>query len=138
MDLYCANNKSRIINFKNKYIMKTTVISILTVFFLSTGFVNTVAASKEKVEKQVENMIIKNAIEKSVQYPHYAKEEGIQGYVNVIFSVTREGHIDIKASSSNESLLREHVVKSMENTSLKDYDFNTDEIYSIKLNFRLL
>ncbi len=118
--------------------MKTTVISILSVILLNIAFIDSSLASGEKAEKQAEKRAIHNAIEQIVDYPEYAKKDGIQGYVNVIFRINENGSIEIQSSVSNESILKDYVLKAMERASLKNYNYDTEEVYGIKFNFRLL
>ncbi len=116
--------------------MKTTMISIFTAIFLNVLFINNINASNEN-EKNIAERKITHALEKEIEYPKKARQEGIQGYVNVIFSISEDGSIQIKRCFSNEEPLKDYVVRSIEKICLKDLNFDKDELYSIKLNYKL-
>ncbi|MDD5570606.1 MAG: energy transducer TonB [Bacteroidales bacterium] len=111
------------INFK-----KTAMIISAIAFF---GLTNVVANNISTEE-------IRESIVEKVTYPDFAKEESIQGNVNVTFGFNEDGSLIIYSVVSDQTELADYVKKTISNFKFADNNIDRDKTYRIVIAFKLI
>jgi hypothetical protein len=109
---------------------KITLLAIATIFLLNFSFAenNPTIANNNKVF---------NVITKLLQYPSSAKDNLIEGYVLLGFSVDENGIVQIDQIYSNKAELKEYVQKELNKLVIEDLVYIPDQIYEMKVVFKL-
>lgn len=77
-------------------------------------------------------------IRSKVQYPLFARELKIEGFVLISFSYNINGGIKVIASNSNNTQLHEYVVTQLESLELCSHAQKPDIVYNMRFDFQLL
>jgi outer membrane biosynthesis protein TonB len=113
---------------------KNILIAMITMIFfgvIATGYGKTpaelsaISSSKE----------IRKIITKSIKYPDFGYKKDMYGDVEITFTVSEEGTIDIKKISSENDELKNYVKEQISNITIKDVSHPVNQKYSVKLAF---
>jgi outer membrane lipoprotein-sorting protein len=117
--------------------MKTKLFTILTLIVLSVvsqGF----AAEGSKVAPKASDAVAE-LVKAKIQFPKFLKKEGIsKTQVIVEFKVKEDGTLNILSTNQNDERVKNYVIEQMENINILDANFESNEVYVLKLNFQLL
>jgi hypothetical protein len=108
--------------------MKNILIAIVCAAFTF----NIHAAVPDPVKTAVHEQI-----RKEIAYPDFARENHETGVVIVNFTVDNQGKIIVRHAMSNNALLRDYVVKTMETIQIECVGEHCAD-FSIRINFELL
>lgn len=87
-------------------------------------------------EKSYPNNLYKH-IEKEIDYPRIARENGVQGVVFVSFEIDTNGYIKIKEMNASDPILKQHVENRISSIRLCPFDVNAGQTHNMKFNFSL-
>jgi outer membrane biosynthesis protein TonB len=76
-------------------------------------------------------------IEKQINYPRSARENGVQGMVLVSFEIDTYGYIKIKEINASDPLLKQHVENKISSIRLCPFDVNSGQVHNMRFNFNL-
>ena len=131
----CRNNKELFTLINKK--MKLKLITLLTLIVL--GVVNQgFAVEGTKVSRKASDAVAE-VVKAKIQFPKFLKKEGVsKAQVLVAFKVNEDGTLNIVNTNHTDDRIKKYVMEQMENINIQDADYESDEIYELKLNFQLL
>lgn len=105
---------------------------ILTTIFISLLFVSSISASSnnegiDPVVKQVKS---------KVQYPEFGYEMQFEAKVIVVFSLNAENQIIVENVITENPLLKDYIINSLEGEELKIDENEIKEKYALKIDFK--
>jgi hypothetical protein len=117
--------------------MKMKLIALLTLIVL--GVVNQgFAAEDSKVASKAIDAVAE-VVKAKIQFPKFLKKDGVsKAQVLVEFKVNEDGTLNIVSTSQTDERMKKYVMEQMENINIQDADYESDEIYVLKLNFQLI
>ena len=77
-------------------------------------------------------------IEALVQYPDFARQQNIQGFVLVSFTFDESGALVVDEANSNNEILKNYVVEKLAGLDLCSHAKKTGKYYNMRFNFTLL
>ena len=112
--------------------MKTTILKIMAVIFLSGIVLNSNAGS---VPSKSSNSLSKE-LGKIISYPESAVKNNLEGSVCVSFKLNEEGKVVINEITATNSEFKNYVENKLQNTTFKNINdlIGFDMIY--RFNFR--
>jgi outer membrane biosynthesis protein TonB len=115
---------------KTNNIFRTVV---LTLAFISiTGL--SLYAKKPVIESAVN---IQSMIKKTITYPDIAVNKGYTGSVDVLFTLTEDGKINVKKTTAENAEIEKLVKEQLAAMSLKDIKTTFNQHYWIRITFKL-
>lgn len=112
--------------------MKTKLFALLTLLVIgvvSQGFSEGTKASDAIAE----------VVKSKIQFPKFLKNDGVtKAQVVVEFKVNEDGSLNIVNTNQSDERVKKYVVDQIGTINLTDADYNSDEVYVLKLNFQLL
>jgi hypothetical protein len=107
--------------------------SLIVLGLVNQGF----AAERNKTLKA--NVAVAELVKSKIQFPKFLKNEGVsKTQILVEFKVKEDGSIKIVGTSQTDERVKNYVMEQMENINIQNADYETNEIYVLKLNFQLL
>ncbi len=110
---------------------KIMLLAIAILFMINFSFATNNPATENN------NKVVK-VVSKTFQYPSSAKDKLIEGYVLVSFVVDDEGNVNINQLYSAKKELAEYVQKELKQMVVEDLQPVPDQVYDMKIVFRLL
>lgn len=112
--------------------MKTLHIifaAILMIFTMGTINASNDPASNSAVEK---------IINSRVSYPVLAKEQMVEGTVEILFIIDLNGNLHLIDMESSDKIFEENLKKDLAQIDFKSDDIVRNQIYRIKILYKLL
>jgi hypothetical protein len=82
--------------------------------------------------------LIHKMIKESIKYPEQAYKKGCTGSVDVLFSINKEGKIDIDKLSTGDKEIAEGVKKQLSAVCCKGIKTPYDQHYWVTIRFKLI
>jgi hypothetical protein len=116
--------------------MKMKLFTLIALIVMGT--VNMAAAS-ETVAKANAADVLAKIIKEKVDFPRFLKADGVKTTsVMVEFTLNEEGKVDVINTNECDAKVRDYVIQQIEDINLSGVNHEADEVYMIKLNFKLL
>lgn len=113
------------------------LITLLTLIVL--GVVNQGFAAEGSIVALKASDAVAEVVKAKIQFPKFLKKDGVcKAQVLVEFKVNEDGTLNIVNTNQTDDRIKKYVMEQMENINVQNADYETDEIYVLKLNFQLL
>lgn len=110
-----------------------TLVSLIVLGLVSQGF----AAEGSKALKA--NDAVAEVVKSKIQFPKFLKKDGVsKAQILVEFKVKEDGSLEIVGTSQTDERVKNYVMEQMENINIQNADYESNEVYVLKLNFQLL
>ncbi len=107
--------------------------SLIVLGLVNQGF----AAERSKTLKA--NVAVAEVVKSKIQFPKFLKNEGVsKAQILVEFKVKDDGSLEIIGTSQTDERIKNFVMEQMENINISNADYESNEVYVLKLNFQLL
>lgn len=110
--------------------MKTKILLTTAIFLLGLVLVPNLS--------KAETIPFKKAIAKTVKYPAFASEQGIEGIVYIAMNITDEGIIEVK--ETNYSCCKkfvDKVIKQIDGKKMKSFSPEMAGLHNVKFDFSI-
>lgn len=118
--------------------MKTIKIFFFIILFVGFSKIsfadNTPTSNNEPSYKD----LMLNEIKELIEYPDFAKQLDIQGFVLVSFKYDSQGNLIILESNSNSELLRNYVTKRLQELQMCSHAKKPEKTYNLRFDFVLM
>jgi hypothetical protein len=116
--------------------MKTKImITVIAMIFFGTIAAGYGRTTTKKSQTCSPKAIQKTAI-KSIVYPEFGYKEDLNDVVEITFTVSAEGKIEIKKISSGSDKLNNYVKEQISKVTIKDNCYPLNQLYSQKIAFQ--
>lgn len=128
--------------FNSKYsAMKTSISKKAVTVFLILLFVSgfsfpAFTSTNSSINNPEETSDLKSIIQHHVEYPEYAKEHSLSGFVLVAVTVNNEGKITVTESYSNSDYLKEYVTGKLQELIVDNPGENVGKTTYYRFNFK--
>jgi hypothetical protein len=109
------------------------MITFLLIGAFGVGFGKT-PEDKAAVASSVK---IKKLITDAVKYPDWGYKKGVHGDVEITFTVSEDGAVQLKTITSKSDELKDYVTRELEKITIKDVIHQINQQYKMTLKFDL-
>ena len=117
--------------------MKKRIFITLIALLLIGAYTATFAKSNAEKSAVASSVKIKKVVTESVKYPDWGYKKGVHGDVEITFTVSGEGMIELKNISSKSDELKDYVKNELTKITLKDIMHPLNQQYKMTLKFDL-
>ncbi len=119
--------------------MKLKMFALVALMVLGTVGLSVAGGSSIPAKKSNAVAVVAQLVKENVNYPAFAKKEKIdKGTVLVEFTVSNDGSIEILGTNQSDVRFKEYVLDELEKINVKDLVESSNQVYQIKLDFKLL
>jgi hypothetical protein len=117
--------------------MKNRIFTTLMVMLLIGAYTTGFAKSNAEKSAVASSEKIKKIITEKVKYPDWGYKQGLHGDVEITFTVSGEGTIELKTITSKSDELKDYVKNELTKILLKDIIHPLNQQYKMTLKFDL-
>jgi|ERR1039457_2307535 hypothetical protein len=117
--------------------MKKSIITTIIALLLIGAYTNGFAKSNAEKSAVASSVKIKKVITESVKYPDWGYKKGVHGDVDITFTVSEAGMIELKDISCKSDELKDYVKTELTKIILKDIIHPLNQQYKMTLKFNL-
>lgn len=118
--------------------MKTFKLIIVLLAFNMTFFVSKAENPPSGENSSYYTTMMLNEIRALVDYPDFAREFNIEGFVLVSFTYNSNGTLNVLETNTNSEALKKHVITRLGQLEMCTYAKNPKKTYNMRFDFKLL
>jgi len=115
---------------KKRKAMKTTIIILISLVLLTVANSDTANAGNPKTTS------IDKLLNKEISYPDFAKQQKLEGFVLVNFTVNSDGTICVNLTNESDANLKDYIVGKLMKLKIIPSKENTGKTYDVKFEFK--
>ncbi|MFA5780647.1 MAG: hypothetical protein WC868_00050 [Bacteroidales bacterium] len=108
--------------------IKMTILISLVIFTIAS--LDTANAGNPKTTS------IDKLLNKEISYPDFAKQQKLEGFVLVNFTVNSDGTICVNLTNESDANLKDYIVGKLMNLKIIPSKENTSKTYDVKFEFK--
>jgi outer membrane biosynthesis protein TonB len=115
---------------------RNVLVAMIAILLIGASAVSYGKAPKDK-SAMSSSTKIKQIITDAVKYPDWGYKKGLHGDVQITFTVSGEGTVELKTISSKSDELKEYVKQELQKITIKDVIHQITQEYKMTLKFNL-
>jgi outer membrane biosynthesis protein TonB len=111
--------------------MKTIIIILISLMTIST-MGNTTEVATIDSQKKIEKLL-----QKTIDFPDFAKKEKVEGIVLVNFTVNSDGTLNVNLTNESNEELKKYVVNKLNQIKLNPENITEGQSFNVKFEFKI-